>query len=174
MTDSQLVLSPRVWSQQIPLHTPNASPCTIMPPRPTFSEPSKDVQNTGFGGRLPTPIYGHFQQSIDSKMDIGESTSDSILQSQDEAHYEIYARRRRLPTPIDEDEPMDIPLSPPMTRRFALSNEGLYSMHSPSKRPLDLTTSPRSGRLSFSMGIRADCELCRNRVPGHSNHIFRT
>lgn len=179
MMDSQSTTSPRLWTQQPPLQTPNASPCTVTPPRPTFREPFSGSPNSTFGARLPTPIYGHFQQSIDSKMDMGEDSEDMVARSQHEIDYEKYARRRRLPTPIDEDEPMDNPLSPVMMSggmfsRFGIGNEGHYDNPSPTKTSHGYSGSPRGPRLSFSMGIRSDCELCRNKVPGHSNHIFRS
>jgi len=171
MSDSQPIASPLAWPQQLPLQTPNASPCTVTPPQPAFREPFEDSTQSG---RLPTPIYGHFRQSIDAKMDIGEDSESTISRSQQEINYGMYAQRRRLPTPIDEDEAMDIPHSPPMFRRFALGNDSFYQNQSPIKMSPGFAASPKGSRLSFSMGVRADCELCRDRVPGHSNHIFRS
>lgn len=173
LIDSLPMASPSLWAQQPPLQTPNASPCTVTPPQPVFRDPLSSPKSASVG-RLPTPIYGHFQQSIDAKMDLGEDRV--IPQSENEIGYEMYARRKRLPTPIDEDEPMDTSSKPVgvMFRHFAIGNEGHYENHYAVKTSNGFIASPRGAKLSFSMGIRADCDLCRNRVSGHSNHIFRS
>ncbi|KAK4695684.1 hypothetical protein P7C71_g2117, partial [Lecanoromycetidae sp. Uapishka_2] len=179
MMDSQPMASPRPWAYQVSMQTPHTSPCTIAPPQPVFRESCSGTSNSAFGGRLPTPIYGYFQQSIDLKMDTSENEETLLPRSQNEIEYGMYARRRRLPTPIDEDEPMDAPTSPPMLseamfRRFAIGNDSHCNRQSPTQTTSGFAASPRGARLSFSMGVRADCESCRNKVPGHSNHIFRS
>ena len=30
-----------------------------------------------------------------------------------------------------------------------------------------------TGKVVFSMGYRADCEKCRERVPGHYSHVLK-
>ena len=174
MMDVQTVSS-RQWGQQVSMASPQASPRTVTPPSPGFKVPIRSPHSSVFGGRLPTPIYGHFQQSIDAKMEMGEDPENIIPRSQQEVEYENYVRRRRLPTPITEDEAMaEFPTTVGgMTRNISM-NTYIYNGQQPSiKTPIGYITSPR-GRLSFSMGFRADCEMCRNRVPGHTNHIFRT
>ena len=172
--DVQTVVSPRQWGQQASMTSPHASPRTVTPPSPGFKVPIRSPHNSVFGGRLPTPIYGHFQQSIDAKMEMGEDPEYIIPRSQQEVEYENYVRRRRLPTPITEDEAMaEFPTTTGGITGHVSMNTYLYDGQQPSiKTPHGFITSPR-GRLSFSMGFRADCEMCRNRVPGHTNHIFR-
>ena len=107
-------------------------------------------------------------------MEMGEDPETVIPRTQQEIEYEKYVRRRRLPTPIDEDEVMD---SSVMLDNVAES-EHRHGNHSTKASwappPATFNAPGRATRLSFSMGIRADCDLCRMKVPGHSNHIFRT
>ncbi|KAL2049339.1 hypothetical protein ABVK25_010349 [Lepraria finkii] len=175
MMDCQPLASPRQWGMRALMPSPKASPRTVTPPSPAFKDPFKNPQNSVFGGRLPTPIYGHFQQSIDTKMEMDEDPESIIPRSQREIDYENYVRSRRLPTPISEDEAMDEATTTTggMMGRLAMDTDDFNSQKPSLKAPHGSFASPR-GRLSFSMGIRADCELCRNRVPGHSNHILRT
>jgi hypothetical protein len=175
MMDCQTPASPRQWGMQMVMSSPKASPRTVTPPSPAYKESFRSPSNSIFGGRLPTPIYGHFQQSIDAKMEMGEDPESIIPRSQQEFDYENYVRRRRLPTPISEDEAMDenTATAGGMMGRLAMDADDCYGLQT-SLRMLNGSFALPRGRLSFSMGIRADCELCRNRVPGHSNHIFRT
>ena len=108
-------------------------------------------------------------------MEMDEDSESIIPRSQREIDYENYVRSRRLPTPISEDEAMDEATATTggMMGRLAMDADDFNSQQPSLKAPHGSFASPR-GRLSFSMGIRADCELCRNRVPGHSNHILRT
>lgn len=175
MTDVQTVVSSPQWGQQASSSSPQASPRTVTPPSPGFKVPIRSPHNAVFGGRLPTPIYGHFQQSIDAKMEMGEDPENIIPRSQQEIEYENYVMRRRLPTPITEDEAIaEFPTTTGgMTGHVSMSAYLHNGQQSSVRSPHGFVTSPR-GRLSFSMGFRADCEMCRNRVPGHTNHIFRT
>lgn len=168
MIDSQPLSSPRYLGQPTAMPSPKASPCTVTSPPPAFRNPFKDSQTSASGGRLPTPIYGHFQQTIDAQMEIGEDPGNVIPRSQQEIEYEKHARRRRLPTPIDEDEVMDSSIT---MGRLQMDTEHYYGH--PITKTTGFSAQPRATRLSFSMGIRADCELCRMKVPGHSNHIFK-
>lgn len=45
--------------------------------------------------------------------------------------------------------------------------------HSPFKPNRMWGGSPMKGKMTISMGYRADCEKCRMRVPGHYNHLIR-
>ena len=193
MTDSLPLISPRQLTQMPRTPSPQASPCTME------FQPSdcKQNQNNFTAGRLPTPIYGHFQRSIDAKMDMGGNLETHISRLQQEIDYENYVRRRRLPTPIDEDEAMESSsaMSGDMmhlhlsghSRRGGVD----YTYHTPQilgssdnnftfPSISDTLSSsadfagPPPRKLSFSMGPRANCELCIRRVPGHSNHIIRT
>lgn len=85
----------------------------------------------------------------------------------------------RLPSPISEDE--DVPAEMPYT----LSNPA--SPHSHHERsPWNITTGMQtstnkdttseetgSKKVTFFMGYRADCDKCRQKVPGHYSHIIR-
>ena len=193
MIDSLPLLSPRQWSSNSPSASPQASPCTM-----EFQQcESKQSHSNVTGGRLPTPIYGHFQRSIDAKMDMGGNLESHASRLQQEIDYENYVRRRRLPTPIDEDETMesysamsgdmmDLRLSGHSRRGgvdynyhplhiLGSSESNATCLSSSDTVPSPAVWGPVAGRkLSFSMGPRANCELCIRRVPGHSNHIIRT
>ena len=168
ITSSQAV-SPCHWTQEIAMSSPKNSPSTITFTQPTFRDPFRDAHNDVAGGRLPTPRYGHFQQSIEAKMDTGEDPENIISPARQQIEYEKYVMRRRLPTPIDEDEVMD----PSAIGRLAMDMGHSHGHTPPIKTSQGFVSPPRSTRLSFSMGIRADCELCRMKVSGHSNHIFK-
>ena len=194
MTDSLSLISPRQWSQMPRTPSPQASPCTM-----EFEQvESKQTQTNLTGGRLPTPIYGHFQRSIDAKIEMGANPETHASRLQQETEYENYVRRRRLPTPIDEDESMECSstVSGDMrdlhlgghTRRGGVdytyhpsqifgsteNNTLFQSISDTLASSADYYTVPPPRKLSFSMGPRANCELCIRRVPGHSNHIIRT
>ena len=193
MTVSLSLISPRQWSQMPRTPSPQASPCTM-----EFEQvESKQTQNNLTGGRLPTPIYGHFQRSIDAKVEMGANPQTHASRLQQEMEHEYYVRRRRLPTPIDEDESMECSstMSGDMrdlhlgghSRRGGVdytyhpsqifgSTEGntlFQSISDTLASSVDYSTVPPPRKLSFSMGPRANCELCIRRVPGHSNHIIR-
>lgn len=193
MADSSPLVSPRQWAHNPRTPSPKASPSTI-----EFQQSeSKQTQNNVTGGRLPTPIYGHFQRSIDAKMDIGRTLESHASRLQQEVDHENYVRCRRLPTPIDEDEAMETSsaMSGDMmelhlsghSRRGGVdytyhpsqilgSSENNFTYQSSSDTPSSSAgyAAPPPRKLSFSMGPRANCELCIRRVPGHSNHIIRT
>ena len=192
MTDSVPLVSPRQLAQVPRTPSPKASPCTMEFQQ---SEP-RQIQNSVLGGRLPTPIYGHFQRSIDAKTDMAENPENHAFRLQQEIDYENYVRRRRLPTPIDEDEAMDnsSAMSGDMMHMHLSGHSrrgGVDYTYHPSQilgsSDNNLTyqstsdafsssagyTAPPPRKLSFSMGPRANCELCIRRVPGHSNHIVR-
>lgn len=179
MTDSQPPTSPRPWeatpSSHITSHLPSSSvpvhtSCQTLPPTQAH-----------IGGRIPTPIYGHFA-SIDTAMetDIAESS-----QSQQEIDHNLFMRRRRLPSPISEDEALDSPttVAGGMLHRLDMGREGEILPTSTGTA----TNPPRSkswlasrrenstekkGKIMLSMGYRADCEKCKNKVPGHYSHFI--
>lgn len=193
MTDSLPLISPRQWAQKPQTPSPKASPCTM-----EFQlSDSNQTQKNLTGGRLPTPIYGHFQRSIDTKMDVDGKLESHASRLQQEIDYENYVRRRRLPTPIDEDEAMetssamsgdlmDMHLSGHCRRGGVDYTYHPSQILGSSEYPVNYQSvsdtlsssacyaAPPPRKLSFSMGPRANCELCIRRVPGHSNHIIRT
>ena len=194
MTDSLSLVSPRQWSQMPRTPSPQASPCTM-----EFEQvESKQIQSNLTGGRLPTPIYGHFQQSVDAKGEMGANPQTHASRLQQEAEYENCVRRRRLPTPIDEDESMecsstmsgemrdlhlgghsrrggvDYTYHPSQIFGSTKNNTLFQSISDTLASSADCSAVLPPRKLSFSMGPRANCELCIRRVPGHSNHIIRT
>jgi hypothetical protein len=176
-----IALSPhREHSEDMAMVSPSASPRTLLPQQIEM----KCLQDAGSTGRLPTPIYGHFQQIPQQHLThtIPEAvTASTPPRSEKDIEYEQYLRSRRLPSPISEDEAMDFPAAP---KNSPLETSAPVETRNPEPQPRGLRTparmaqpltgeSPPKGKIMFSMGFRADCEMCRNRVPGHSNHIFR-
>ena len=187
MTDSLPLISPRQWDHVTHFSSPAASPCT-MEFQP--SEP-KESQNNATGGRLPTPIWGHFQRSIDAKMDMGGNPENHRSRLQQVIEYENQMRGRRLPTPIDEDEAMDTPTAMSgdlmdlhlggHSRRGGVDYTHRHSENDVAYQSISDTLSgsadygpPPPRKLSFSMGPKANCDSCFRRIPGHSNHITWT
>jgi len=112
MEDSQPLGSP-LWSPQL-----SSSPTTLSMHRDSTSMPAKPVarvkQLSISSTRIPTPIYGHFQISPqDISMDTPTSTTPSEptpkLATLHETQHDLFMRRRRLPSPISEDENMESP-----------------------------------------------------------------
>ena len=166
-TDSQeRQYTPHHLDSDIMMLSPKASPCTLAPGQSSSSK--LGVPEIVSGGRIPTPIYGHFRQSIDTPMDDLPSLMEQP--SSFDMEYEKNMRARRLPTPISEDEAMDA-----FDSHTRVPQELPYvPLRQPSRFAPPLAyQSPTRGKPMFSMGFRADCEMCRNRVPGHYNHIFR-
>ena len=166
-TDSQeKQQTPRPPDFDTMMLSPKASPCTLAPGQSSSSRLA--VPEIVSGGRTPTPIYGHFRQSMDTPMD--DSPSLMEQPSSFDIEYEKNMRARRLPTPISEDEAMDA-----FDSHTEVAQELPYiPLRQPSRFAPPLPyQSPTRGKPMFSMGFRADCEMCRNRVPGHYNHTFR-
>jgi len=162
--------SPRPWEQDTSMLSPKASPCTVLPLQAT---PTAD-QDSSNAGRLPTPIYGHFQHSSQAQMVVTSAAAESPSQSQQDIDYKLHLRRRRLPTPISEDEEMDSFATTTPRMEDGAGNLETHGLREPVRFPPPLPSQPRKrGKIMFSMGFRADCEMCRNRVSGHCNHIFR-
>ncbi len=176
-----IALSPhQEHSEDLAMVSPSASPRTLLPQQIEM----KGVQDAGSTGRLPTPIYGYFQQASHQHPThtVAEAvTATTSPRSEKDTEYEQYLRSRRLPSPISEDEAMEFPAAP---KNSPLETSAPVETRSAEPQPHELRTpvrlaqplrnqSPPKGKIMFSMGFRVDCEMCRNRVPGHSNHIFR-
>ncbi|KAA6412591.1 MAG: hypothetical protein FRX48_03582 [Lasallia pustulata] len=179
MTDSQPPSSPRPWETAPYSHTTSHLSSINHPSYPSFQTlPPAQAYN---GGRIATPIYGHFA-SIDTAMEteIAESS-----QTQQEIDHDLFIRRRRLPSPISEDEAMDSPttVAGGMLHKLDMGREGDAFPASAGTA----TDPPRSnswpaarrgkgtekkGKITLSMGYRADCEKCKNKVPGHYSHFI--
>ncbi|KAL8989062.1 MAG: hypothetical protein Q9169_008444 [Polycauliona sp. 2 TL-2023] len=167
MDCSEPAESPQPWQS---VESCQPSPCTIAP-QTLFYNPKEINQ----GGRIPTPIYGYFSQA-DKSMDTDIPDTDDVPTQQEVAH-DLFLRRRRLPTPISEDEAMDAPdgmggmlgrleMGPkPAAAQIPFKTNKMWGPGS--------TTSAK-GKMSISMGYRADCDKCRMKVPGHYNHWIRS
>jgi hypothetical protein len=134
---------------------------------------------TSISARIPTPIHSSFYIR-DIRAEKASRHHDPDF-ADDEAMVDRFRRGRRLPSPISEGE-----MSP------SVIVEGLEDMqmeveeretptkkgHQRSKHSLRNWSGfgGESGngtglKRSFTMGYRADCEKCRNKVPGHFSHI---
>lgn len=147
---------------------------------------SQESQHIFSGGRIPTPRWGHFR-SIDTSIDMIDAppSTGNPSATQLEPGY-IHRQRRRLPSPISEDESMVFPanaISPSgMTEeimyRLDMRLDNSCSTEYIQRTASQLAEEPASiqirGKAKLSMGYRADCEKCRARVPGHYNHVIRT
>ncbi|KAI4143913.1 MAG: hypothetical protein L6R39_004389 [Caloplaca ligustica] len=154
--------SPQPWGS---VESSQPSPCTIVPR--TLSYNPQEVNN---GGRIPTPIYGHFNH-VDRNMDM-EIPEESNPQTQQEIAHDLFLRRRRLPSPISEDEAMDAPDGMGgMLGRLDMGSTN--TSQSPFKTNKMWGGGATKGKMTISMGYRADCDKCRMRVPGHYNHLIR-
>lgn len=114
------------------------------------------------------------------------------------SHDNAWWYRRRLPSPISEDEcsfskssktsvsdaemacATSQPVSPPSDGPHHIidpiqQHESPFINHpGKAKQPRRTSNaSPAKRKVMFSMGYRADCEKCRNKVPGHYSHITR-
>lgn len=179
MMDSQSPsCSPR-WNNML------AEPST--PPRPSQLlllpiSTTRDTQSMNNGGRIPTPRWGHFR-SIDMNIDMCDAPE--MRPSQLEADHSLFLRRRRLPSPISEDE--NVVSSTGMTEEmmYRLDMRSTRSEREPfvgqfqrGKIWAPVAVGPgavgaKAGKTMLSMGYRSDCEKCQRRVPGHYNHVVR-
>ncbi|KAL8690284.1 MAG: hypothetical protein Q9218_004234 [Villophora microphyllina] len=164
MDCSQPAESPCPWQS---VESTQPSPCTITP-QTLFYNP----QAVNSGGRIPTPIYGHFNP-VDKRMDM--DVSENKPQTQQEIAHDLFLRRRRLPSPISEDEAMDDPDGMGgMLGRLDMGSKPETSVPFKTNRMWGATpATPSKGKMTISMGYRADCEKCRLKVPGHYNHFVR-
>lgn len=157
--------SPRPWQS---VESSQPSPCTIAP-QTLFYNP-KEVNN---GGRMPTPIYGYFNHA-DKYMATDISNNESPTQQ--EVAHDLFLRRRRLPTPISEDEAMDSPdgMGGMLGRLEMEPKSAVAQVPFKTNTMWGTASAPAKGKMSISMGYRADCEKCRMKVPGHYNHWIRS
>lgn len=109
----------------------------------------------------------------------------------DKSHDTAWWYRQRLPSPISEDEgsftkstkassddaemafSSPQPVSPPSYDAPTHMNESPMVYPERIRQPIYLSPSRPTKKVSFSMGYRADCDKCRNKIPGHYSHIVR-
>lgn len=183
--DSQCPSSPPPVFPTMSISTPSRpSPASFQP-----SASSRDPQNLNNGGRIATPRWDHFR-CIDTTIDMIDApettsydfapTNAALAPSQRAVDHSVFLRRRRLPSPISEDENKGNPTAMTEKMMSTLDMGNTTNSHNPS------SDAPRKGRSSISnlgatgstkimlsMGYRADCEKCRTRVPGHYSHLIR-
>ncbi|KAI9683889.1 MAG: hypothetical protein M1829_004224 [Trizodia sp. TS-e1964] len=131
--------------------------------------------------RAPTPIYGHFARDadVDSPLVVQQQQQQQpqLHQQLHQYHAQSYAQSQlhRLPSPITEDYRLSLSPGAETESRMeldaavggALQGGGEAMIRGREGRGVG------HGKTSFSMGYRAGCEKCRNRVPGHFNHVVR-
>ncbi|KAL8989105.1 MAG: hypothetical protein Q9177_001936 [Variospora cf. flavescens] len=166
MDDFQPSETPQPWPS---VESAQPCPCTITPRTLSYNP-----QEINHGGRIPTPIYGHFSQAARS-MD-WDIADDPSTRTQQEIAHDLFLRRRRLPTPISEDEAMDAPdgMGGMLGRLEMSPRNTLQSPFKTNKMWGGASGVTPKGKMTISMGYRADCEKCRMKVPGHYNHLIRT
>ncbi|QSZ35402.1 hypothetical protein DSL72_008272 [Monilinia vaccinii-corymbosi] len=143
--------------------------------------------------RVPTPIDSSFSAYTRSDKPLHPTISEPDLI--DEAFLDQFRRGRRLPSPISEGEmspsiiaegihgmQMEVESScpsPEFEKEIPIPHKKGHTRSKHSLRNWNGSTGDLSGNLngvgtkrSFSMGYRADCEKCRNKVPGHFSHII--
>ena len=114
-----------------------------------------------------------------------ETDTAESSQSQQEIDHDLFIRRRRLPSPISEDESMDSPttVAGGMLHRLDMGHEGdalpanAGTVNDPPRsKPWPVGRGEngveKKGKITLSMGYRADCEKCKNKVPGHYSHFI--
>lgn len=181
MSDSQPhnILSPIPWMTV----SDSSPPATHTTP----SHPTLSVS----GGRIATPICGHFAPDVamDTTDDmVVHSGSEQSVLGEEESRWR---KARRLPSPISEDEDADSMLSSKSKPRMAshleppsrqsdgtapllmLPTEGRRVGSGGSHRRIGSYDARTGITTTFSMGYRADCEKCVMKVPGHYAHIIR-
>lgn len=153
------------------------------------SDPSVTLAN-----RIPTPIHGSFSAHLrPDKPPFHSTLSEPNLT--DEAFIDRFRRGRRLPSPISEGEmspsvivngindmQMEVEPSfpsPKFEKEIPVPHKKGHTRSKHSLRNWNGSTGDLVGnsdgvgtKKSFSMGYRADCEKCRNKVPGHFSHII--
>lgn len=157
-------------------------------PGPFQSDHSMTLVN-----RIPTPIHSSFSAYYRSDEPLHSSLSEPNLT--DEAFIDRFRRGRRLPSPISEGEispsvivdginDMQMEVEPSFSssefeKEITTPHKKGHTRSKHSLRNWNGSTGDLMGNLngvgmkkSFSMGYRADCEKCRNKVPGHFSHII--
>ncbi|KFY28017.1 hypothetical protein V493_03151 [Pseudogymnoascus sp. VKM F-4281 (FW-2241)] len=141
---------------------------------PHLSQPSHMDPSFRHGGRIPTPITGHFSSHIRTSnrgLPVEEATS--------QLKYD-----RRLPSPISEDESnhkfqtsfmadtqMDVEAQTPRKdglQKYGSSRLGVRNL---GHVPTGMSDGFRGSAKKLSMGYKSDCEKCQQRVPGHYMHL---
>ena len=147
-------------------------------PGPFHNDPSSSIT-----GRIPTPIHSSFAPYIRAEKATIHHDPDF---ADDEARVDRFRRGRRLPSPISEGETSpsviveglgEMQMEYEGTTQELDKNTPTKKGHTRSKHSLRSWTGMgelggTGTKRTFSMGYRHDCEKCRDKVPGHFNHII--
>lgn len=138
---------------------------------------------------LPSPISesgGEEAGSPDMVLDsmaLHENSFDQSAASGDSPGHEHLHRCEHdteldtTPTPLSAMRSSPAPMATSSPIRGAMDSDlgatpSPRKGHSRSRHTVVAWTQQPGMKKSFSIGYRADCEKCRNRVPGHFNHII--
>ncbi|KAI9766433.1 MAG: hypothetical protein M1840_006540 [Geoglossum simile] len=133
-------------------------------------------------GRMQTPMDGSFLPPSSHP-----SNEDVPMGDAEENTYTLGYVGRRLPSPISEGEAklqqvevnvekMEIVQDNNSRNSSVIADTRASKIHQGLKLGNGRTppaTAFGKGKVVFSMGYRADCEKCRNMVPGHYSHFVR-
>ncbi len=92
-------------------------------------------------------------------------------------HHHDHEAMDALPDQMSAMSSSPVPMSASSPIRSSMDNDPAATPspkkgHSRSRHTIVAWTQQPGMKRSFSIGYRADCEKCRNRVPGHFNHII--
>ena len=138
-----------------------APPTSAALPYPRIRTNTQDSSESFFRRRaLPSPI------SEDENMDSPTVMTKSML-----------SNLRMSTTPSGDKFPSELPSpeSPPdcMPKHW-INGPGLNTGRSRRRRSDAISGGAgETAKVVFSMGYRADCEKCRERVPGHYSHVLK-
>ncbi|KAH8592483.1 hypothetical protein B0O99DRAFT_653863 [Bisporella sp. PMI_857] len=143
-------------------------------------------------GRVPTPIHSQFSKSVHTNRpfrlitDFRADRAQGIAEEPMNTDYrgDSFLANRSIPSPISEGEPspaaivhgigemqMDVDRETPTKKGHTRSKHSLRQWTGIGGDP---DGNGVGMKRTFTMGYRADCEKCRNKVPGHFSHIITT
>ncbi|MCJ1306616.1 hypothetical protein MMC25_000259 [Agyrium rufum] len=185
LTDAALTAPPTTRQQTSKMFPPSLTSRSLFPTphhqtRRNLPSPISEVENldspTATTGKLFNMLNLHRSSLASPRTGMPSPPSsgfrldiDQQQQQQQQISYDDMPQTPRTPMKIDYPE-----LSTPgilggtsgRPRRGAVSNH----VGSPGFSP----GGTEKGKVVLSMGYRADCEKCRERVPGHYSHVLRT
>lgn len=143
-------------------------PMDMPPPRPPISAPS--YVNTLIFPRARSGIDGMKESFLRGRALPSPISEDENMESSAVITNSMLSNLKMTAGPNDEQFSSQVTLTPdtPSTKNWInVMDLGLRN-----RRRSD-AISGESGKVMFSMGFRADCEKCRERVPGHYSHVIR-
>ncbi|KAJ5806395.1 uncharacterized protein N7503_003997 [Penicillium pulvis] len=156
-------------------------------PLSEIPHPSFNQSNSASGASTATPMRSPGPVAHDLMNTPRPDPTDDVA-----LEYPDYFMHARLPSPVSEDDNDTSMNSLPAsdTDMAAYSHSPRWSptpefpenpafltpvlTRRPTPRAMQLSESASPKKAAIAMGYRADCEKCRNKVPGHYSHIIRT